>query len=232
MCARLQIIDFTTTGSHLSMRTLPQLFANNRAWAAQLRQQDPEFFRRLSRQQKPDYLWIGCSDSRVPANQIVGLLPGELFVHRNIANLVVHTDLNCLSVMQFAVEVLKVRHVIVCGHYGCGGVGAALRGERVGLSDNWLRHVQDVREKHQARLAALADPAAAHDRLCELNVIEQVANVCSTTIARDAWECGQQLSVHGWIYSLRDGLLRDLNVTAAAAAEAADVHRAALAALG
>ncbi len=214
------------------MRTLPQLFANNRAWADNLRQRDPEFFLRLSRQQSPEHLWIGCSDSRVPANQIVGLLPGELFVHRNIANVVVHTDLNCLSVMQFAVEVLKVRHVIVCGHYGCGGVGAALRGERLGLSDNWLRHVTDVREKHQSRLAGLADPAAAHDRLCELNVIEQVANVCSTTIARDAWERGQQLSVHGWIYRLQDGLLRDLKTTVTAPGEAADVHRAALSALG
>ncbi len=214
------------------MRTLPQLFANNRAWADNLRQRDPEFFLRLSRQQSPAHLWIGCSDSRVPANQIVGLLPGELFVHRNIANVVVHTDLNCLSVMQFAVEVLKVRHIIVCGHYGCGGVGAALRGERLGLADNWLRHVQDVRDKHQSRLAGLADPAAAHDRLCELNVIEQVANVCSTTIARDAWERGQELSVHGWIYSLRDGLLRDLKTTVTAPAETADVHRAALAALG
>ena len=213
------------------MRTLPQLFANNRAWAENLRRQDPDFFLRLSRQQSPAYLWIGCSDSRVPANQIVGLLPGELFVHRNIANLIVHTDLNCLSVMQFAVEILQVRHIIVCGHYGCGGVRAALRGERLGLSDNWLRHVQDVREKHQPRLAGLADPAA-HDRLCELNVIEQVANVCATTIARDAWQRRQELSVHGWIYSLQDGLLRDLKATVNAPAEITEVYRAALAAVG
>ena len=213
------------------MRSLPHLFANNRAWADRLRQQDPEFFLRLSRQQSPGYLWIGCSDSRVPANQIVGLLPGELFVHRNIANLVVHTDLNCLSAMQFSVDVLKVRHIIVCGHYGCSGVGAALRGERLGLSDNWLRHVQDVREKHQSRLTGPPDAPAALNRLCELNVIEQVANVGSTTIARDAWQRGQELSVHGWIYSLQDGLLRDLNATITAASEIAAIYHAALAAL-
>ncbi|HTX65366.1 MAG TPA: carbonate dehydratase [Opitutaceae bacterium] len=213
------------------MKTLPQLFANNRAWAERLRQQDPEFFRRLSQQQSPGYLWIGCSDSRVPANQIVGLLPGELFVHRNIANLIVHTDLNCLAVMQFAVEILQVRHVIVCGHYGCSGVRAALRGDRIGLADNWLRHLQDVREKHQARLVSRPDEAAACDRLAELNVIEQVANVCQTTIAREAWERGQTLSVHGWIYGLQDGLLRDLNTTVTALPEASAVYGAALAAL-
>ena len=213
------------------MKTLPQLFANNRAWAARLQQQDPDFFRRLSQQQSPGYLWIGCSDSRVPANQIVGLLPGELFVHRNIANLIVHTDLNCLSVMQFAVEILQVRHIIVCGHYGCSGVRAALRGDRIGLADNWLRHLRDVREKHEARLADRPDEAAACDRLGELNVIEQVANACQTTIAREAWERGQALSVHGWIYGLRDGLLRDLNTTVTALAEAPVVYRAALAAL-
>jgi carbonic anhydrase len=195
------------------MRSLSHLFENNRTWARQLRQQDPAFFARLSEQQSPRYLWIGCSDSRVPANQIVGLLPGELFVHRNVANLVVHTDLNCLSVMQFAVDILKVGHIIVCGHYGCSGVQAALRRDRLGLSDNWLRHVQDVRQKHAGILAATAGGAAAHDRLCELNVIEQVTNVCHTTIARDAWERGQPLAVHGWIYGLQDGLLRDLNVT-------------------
>jgi carbonic anhydrase len=194
------------------MRTLKHLFDANRAWAAAIRQQDPDFFRKLSEQQFPDYLWIGCSDSRVPANQIVGLLPGDLFVHRNVANLVVHTDLNCLTVMQFAVEILKVRHIIVCGHYGCSGVQAALRGDRIGLADNWLRHVQDVRQKHAAVLANAGGEAA--DRLCELNVIEQVANVCQTTIARDAWERGQPLAVHGWIYGIQDGLLKDLNVTA------------------
>ena len=193
------------------MRTLSHLFDNNKAWAARIRQQDPEFFATLSHQQSPKYLWIGCSDSRVPANQIVGLSPGELFVHRNIANLVVHTDLNCLSVMQFAVEILKVEHIIVCGHYGCSGVQATLRGDRLGLSDNWLRHIEDVRQKHEKTLANAGGEAS--DRLCELNVIEQVANVRETTIARDAWERGQELAVHGWIYGLHDGLLRDLNVT-------------------
>ena len=193
------------------MRTLNHLFDNNKAWAARIRQQDPEFFAVLSHQQSPKYLWIGCSDSRVPANQIAGLSPGELFVHRNIANLVVHTDLNCLSVMQFAVEILKVEHIIVCGHYGCSGVQAVLRGDRLGLSDNWLRHIQDVRQKHERTLADAGGEAS--DRLCELNVIEQVANVRDTTIARDAWERGQELAVHGWIYGLHDGLLRDLNVT-------------------
>src|SRR5581483_7933752 len=166
------------------METLGHLFKNNKSWAGQIRRQDPDFFLKLSRQQSPAYLWIGCSDSRVPANEIVGLLPGELFVHRNVANLVVHTDLNCLSVMQFAVEILKVRHIIVCGHYGCSGVRAALRRDRLGLSDNWLRHVQDVSEKHSERLAKAGREADAADRLCELNVIEQVADVCQTTIAR------------------------------------------------
>jgi carbonic anhydrase len=195
-----------------------------------MRLQDPEFFRKLSRQQFPEYLWIGCSDSRVPANQIVGLLPGELFVHRNIANLVVHTDLNCLSVMQFAVDILKVRHIIVCGHYGCSGVQAALRGDRIGLSDNWLRHVQDVREKHAAALER-AGGAAAAERLCELNVVEQVANVCATTIAREAWERGQALAVHGWVYGIQDGLLKDLDVTVTDFAEARKAYDAALAKL-
>ena len=210
------------------MRTLRHLFDNNRAWSERIRRQDPEFFVKLSRQQAPRFLWIGCSDSRVPANEIVGLLPGELFVHRNVANLVVHTDLNCLSVMQFAMDILKVRHIIVCGHYGCSGVHAALRGDRLGLSDNWLRHVDDVRQKHRARLADAPDAA---DRLCELNVVEQVANVCQTTITRDAWQRGQELSVHGWIYSLRDGLLRDLATTVNGIAETESVYRAALDAL-
>lgn len=207
------------------MQTLSHLFENNQAWAGRIRRQDPEFFLKLSQQQLPTYLWIGCSDSRVPANEIVGLLPGELFVHRNIANLVVHTDLNCLSVLQFAVDILKVRHVIVCGHYGCSGVQAALRRDRIGLSDNWLRHVQDVREKH---LADAGGDSEASDRLCELNVIEQVANVCHTTIARDAWERGQELTVHGWIYGLQDGLLRDLNVTVADFDETLPAYRAAI----
>jgi carbonic anhydrase len=175
------------------MRVLNHLFENNRAWAAEMTRQDPEFFTRLANQQAPEYLWIGCSDSRVPANQIVGLLPGEMFVHRNVANVVVHTDLNCLSAIQFAVEVLKVRHIIVCGHYRCGGVLAALRDEKFGLIDNWLRHVQDVRWKHQAQLDALATEAERHKRLCELNVIEQVVNVSQTTVVRDAWARGQDL---------------------------------------
>ena len=209
------------------MRTLSHLFKNNRAWAEQIREQDPDFFVNLSRQQSPSYLWIGCSDSRVPANQIVGVLPGELFVHRNIANLVVHTDLNCLAVMQFAVDILKVRHIIVCGHYGCSGVRAAFRQDRIGLSDNWLRHVQDVREKHEARLNTKTD-MKADDRLCELNVIEQALNVCQTTIARDAWERGQELAVHGWIYGLQDGLLRDLNMTVTSFEETLPVYRSAL----
>ena len=213
------------------MRKLRQLFENNRLWAERITQQDPDFFRKLSEQQSPAYLWIGCSDSRVPANEIVGLLPGELFVHRNVANLVVHTDLNCLSVMQFAVDVLHVRHIIVCGHYGCSGVKAALRRDRIGLSDNWLRHVQDVRQKHHACLALNQDQTVAGDRLCELNVIEQVSNVCQTTIVRDAWERGQELSVHGWVYGLHDGMLRDLNTTAADASEPSAVYQSAIAAL-
>ncbi len=213
------------------MRALDHLFANNRAWADRIRQDEPDFFLRLSRQQSPSYLWIGCADSRVPANEIVGLSPGELFVHRNVANLVVHTDLNCLSVMQFAVELLKVRHIIVCGHYGCSGVQAALRRDRLGLSDNWLRHVQDVRQKHENAVAAAGSDAAAASRLCELNVIEQVANVCQTTIALDAWERGQELEVHGWIYGLEDGLLRDLNVNVSAFQEAPTVYQSAISAL-
>ena len=213
------------------MRTLKHLFDTNLEWAENIRQQDPQFFQKLSQQQSPEYLWIGCSDSRVPANQIVGLLPGELFVHRNLANLVVHTDLNCLSVMQFAVDILKVRHIIVCGHYGCSGVQAALRRDRIGLSDNWLRHVQDVREKHGAQLDAAKGEAAAAARLSELNVIEQVANVCQTTIARDAWERNQPLTVHGWIYGIDNGLLRDLNTTVTATQEADMIYRTAIAAL-
>jgi carbonic anhydrase len=213
------------------VRKLNHLFESNRAWAERIRARDPDFFPALSRQQSPQYLWIGCSDSRVPANEIVGLLPGELFVHRNIANVVVHTDLNCLSVMQFAVDVLKVRHIIVCGHYGCSGVRAALHGERHGLVDNWLRHVQDVRHKHESRLSELSQDAGRADRLCELNVIEQVANVCHTSIVRDAWERGQELAVHGWIYGLHDGLLRDLDTTITARQEAAGAYRTAVAGL-
>jgi carbonic anhydrase len=203
------------------MRNLSHLFANNRDWSARMRETDPEFFRSLCHQQTPEYLWIGCSDSRVPANEIVGLMPGELFVHRNIANVVVHTDLNCLSVIQFAVECLRVRHIIVCGHHGCSGVRAALCGDRVGLADNWLRHVQDVRDKHRAALAGVTDVNRQVNRLCELNVVEQTINVCQTSVAQDAWAKGQELSVHGWIYSLEDGLLRDLNTTVTNQTEAA-----------
>ena len=213
------------------MRTLNHLFEKNKAWAERIRRKDPDFFLELSRQQAPSYLWIGCADSRVPANEIVGLLPGELFVHRNVANLVVHTDLNCLSVMQFAVDLLKVRHIIVCGHYGCSGVLAALRRDRLGLSDNWLRHLQDVRQKHRGVSRQVGGDTEAADRLCELNVIEQVANVCQTTIALDAWERGQELTVHGWIYGLHDGLLRDLNVTVGGVDETLATYQAAVAAL-
>jgi carbonic anhydrase len=203
------------------MRVLRHLFANNRTWAADTSRQDPDFFQRLSSEQAPQYLWIGCSDSRVPANQIVGLMPGEMFVHRNVANVVVHTDLNCLSAVQFAVDVLGVGHIIVCGHYGCGGVLSALRDERLGLIDNWLRHVQDVLWKHQAQIEPLATEALRHDRLCELNVVEQVVNVCQTTVVQEAWARGHALAVHGWIYDLRDGLLRDLRLCVASEAELA-----------
>lgn len=213
------------------MSQLEHLFAQNRAWADAIRARDPEFFARLSKQQSPDYLWIGCSDSRVPANEIINLPPGEVFVHRNIANVVVHTDLNCLSVMQFAIDVLKVRHVIVCGHYGCSGVRAALRCDRIGLADNWLRHVQDVGDKHRNCVHAIRGEQARTNRLCELNVVEQVANVCQTTIVRDAWDRGQKLTVHSWIYGLKDGLLRDLGMNVAAAADLEPQHRAALAAI-
>jgi carbonic anhydrase len=213
------------------MQTLQHLFDNNRAWSERIRRSDPEFFTTLSRQQRPRYLWIGCADSRVPANEIVGLRSGELFVHRNVANVVVHSDLNCLSVMQFAVDVLQVEHIIVCGHYGCSGVSAALNRQRVGLADNWLRHVQDVHGKHDAKVAGLAEPSERIDRLCELNVIEQVGNVCQTTIVRDAWDRGQALAVHGWVYGLKDGLVRDLGTTVTGPAEAAAAYQAALAAL-
>lgn len=197
------------------MRKLSHLFANNRAWAAEIQEDSPNFFARLSQQQSPDYLWIGCADSRVPANQIVRLMPGELFVHRNVANVVVHTDLNCLSVLQYAVDVLRVGHIIVCGHYGCGGVLAALRDDRLGLIDSWLRHVQDVRDKYRQELAKYESEAAQHRRLCELNVIEQAANVVRTSVVRDAWDRGQELTIHGWIYGIQDGLLQDLGICVA-----------------
>jgi carbonic anhydrase len=192
--------------------TIEQLLEENKAWAAHMTEVDPAFFQRLATQQAPAYIWIGCSDSRVPANQLVGLLPGEMFVHRNVANVVVHTDLNCLSVLQYAVDVLQVKHVIVCGHYGCGGVGAALLGQSFGLIDNWLRHVQDVRHKHAAQLERCRDTREQHDRLCELNVLEQVVNVCQTTVVQSAWERGQPLAVHGWIYGVADGIMRDLGM--------------------
>jgi carbonic anhydrase len=195
------------------MHPLHSLFEKNKAWAAGMLRRDPDFFRKLLDQQRPEYLWIGCSDSRVPANEIVGLLPGELFVHRNIANVVVLADLNCLSVLQFAVDVLRVRHVIVCGHYGCSGVHAALRGDRLGLVDQWLRNVISVRERNQAQLDHLSTEVERSDRLCELNVIEQVANVCRTTILQDAWARSQPLTVHGWIYGLKDGHLHDLGMS-------------------
>ena len=213
------------------MSTIERLIQNNRDWAARVRAQDPHFFTSLARQQKPRYLWIGCSDSRVPANEIVGLRPGELFVHRNVANLVVHTDLNCLSVIQYAVDVLHVEHVIVCGHYGCGGVSAAHDNHTLGLIDNWLRHAQDVMQKHRVLLAALGDAEARVRRLCELNVIEQVVNVAQTTIVQQAWERGQVLSVHGWIYALTDGLLRDLNMSVTARQGLSTTYQEALARL-
>ena len=203
---------------------LKDLFANNRAWAAEMTRRDPDFFARLAEQQAPQYLWIGCSDSRVPANEIVGLLPGEMFVHRNVANVVVHTDLNCLSAIQFAVEVLRVRHIIVCGHYGCGGVAAVVRDQKVGLCDNWLRHVQDVRSKYRAQLEALETETERLRRLCELNVLEQVVNVSRTTVVGDAWARGQEVAVHGLIYDVRDGLLRDLGMSVTAERELAELR--------
>ncbi len=194
------------------MPSINDLFEYNKAWTEAINADDPDFFKKLSAQQAPEYLWIGCADSRVPANEIVGLLPGELFVHRNVANAVIHTDLNCLSVIQFAVDVLKVKHIIVCGHYGCGGVRAAMENKSFGIVDYWLRHLKDLYQKHQKNLKRIKDEDKCWDRMCELNVIEQVYNVCHTNIIQGAWERGQELSVHGWIYSIKDGLLRDLNV--------------------
>ena len=195
------------------MTPVTTLLQNNKAWAAARVKQDPTFFTRLEKIQAPEFLWIGCSDSRVPANEIVGLDPGELFVHRNVANVVVHTDLNCLSVLQFAVDVLKVKHVIVCGHYGCGGIHAAVEKHSHGLIDNWLRHVQDVERDYEDELALITDLQARENRLCELNVAEQVRNIARTTIVQDAWRNGHSVQVHGWIYGLKDGLITDLNVT-------------------
>jgi carbonic anhydrase len=209
------------------MSDLQDLLARNRAWADAIKAREPDFFTTLAAQQSPQYLWIGCSDSRVPANQITGLLPGEIFVHRNIANVVVHTDLNCLSVMQFAVDVLRVKHILVVGHYGCAGVAAALLNRRFGLIDNWLRHIQDVRQKHAETLERLPEEARPA-RLCELNVIEQVVNVCQTTVVQDAWDRGQELAVHGWVYALDDGLVRDLKISVAAAPRLAEAYEQAL----
>ncbi|MFM1897510.1 MAG: hypothetical protein RLZZ385_2584 [Pseudomonadota bacterium] len=198
--------------NHDTMQSLKPLLERNRDWATRIKQVEPDFFTKLSQQQNPEYLWIGCSDSRVPANQIVGLMPGEVFVHRNIANIVVHTDLNCLSVIQFAVDVLKVKHIIVCGHYGCGGVKAAMDGREHGLIDNWLRHLKDIHRLYQERIDKIEDEEQRLDLLCELNVVEQVANVCHTTIVQSAWKSGQPLAIHGWIYSIKDGILKDLEV--------------------
>jgi carbonic anhydrase len=206
---------------------LRHLFDYNRAWADQMREVDPEFFEKLAHLQTPEYLWIGCSDSRVPANQIVGLLPGEVFVHRNVANVVVHTDLNCLSVLQYAVDVLGVKHIMVVGHYGCGGVGAALQGVRSGLVDIWLRHVQDVKAKHQALLERVPEQHR-HDRLCELNVLEQVAHLCHTMVVQDAWARGQELTVHGWIYGLKDGLMHDIGLTVSSSSQLSSRYQEAL----
>ena len=210
------------------MTNLADLIDNNRRWSEGVRRRDAGFFDRLSRQQAPRYLWIGCADSRVPANEIVGLMPGELFVHRNVANVVVHSDLNCLSVLQYAVEVLRVEHVIVCGHYGCGGVEAAWKRTPLGLIDNWLRHVQDVADRHGARFTRAMTDGHSVDLLCELNVLEQAANVCRTTIVQDAWRRGQPLQVHGWIYRLQNGLIRDLGMSVARDAMLDDVLERAL----
>ena len=212
-------------------KDLSDLLEGNRRWAADIQQRRPDFFSKLLNQQVPQYLWIGCADSRVPANEILGLLPGDVFVHRNVANVVVHSDLNALSVMQYAVDMLKVRHVIVVGHYGCGGVMAALKNVRVGLADNWIRHVQDVRNKHRAWIDALPDEAMRLRALCELNVLEQALNVCETTVVQDAWERGQSVVVHGWVYGLHNGLLEDLKITVANAAEVQGAYGLAVGAL-
>ena len=217
------------TEQNKSAVNLEHLFQSNRDWAASITAKDPDFFKKLAVQQTPEYLWIGCSDSRVPANELLGLLPGDVFVHRNIANVVVHSDLNFLSVLQFAVDVLAVKHVIVCGHYGCSGVHAAMTGRKIGLADNWLRHVQDVQQKHGRYLGETLGERDRADRLCELNVLEQVVNVCQTTIVQGAWERGQELTIHGWCYGIRDGLLRDLGVAVSAGDELAPLMVGALA---
>ena len=207
------------------MRILNNLFEKNRQWAEDMRKSDPDFFLNLSKQQHPEYLWVGCSDSRVPANEIIGMLPGEVFVHRNIANLVIHTDLNCLAVIQYAVEVLQVKHIIVCGHYGCGGIQAAMENKVHGLIDNWIRNIKDIHRYHQAEIDSLQNENDKVNLLCELNVIEQVANICHTAIVQEAWNSGQALSVHGWIYSIEDGILKDLDVCTTSPDEISQTHR-------
>lgn len=205
------------------MKQLSNLFENNRKWAGRITGEQPDFFRQLSRQQSPEYLWIGCSDSRVPANEIVGLLPGELFVHRNVANLIIHTDMNCLSVLQYAVEVLRVKHVIVCGHYGCGGVQSAIGQKSLGLIDNWLRHIRDIYLRERAQFVGIEREKDIVNRLCELNVRQQTINVCNTTVIQDAWRRGGEVSVHGWIYDISDGMLKDLDICVASDAELARI---------
>ncbi len=207
------------------MRVLKHLFDKNKQWADKIKESDPDFFTNLSLQQSPEYLWIGCSDSRVPANEIVDMMPGEIFVHRNIANLVIHTDLNCLSVIQYAVEVLKVKHIIVCGHYGCNGIKAAFDNQEHGLIDNWLRHIKDIYRYHQIKIDELTDENEKNNLLCELNVIEQVVNICQTTIVQGAWKSGQELAVHGWIYGIEDGILKDLNVCTTNLDEISQIHK-------
>ncbi len=207
------------------MNNLKDLLEQNKKWADRVKSQDPDFFSKLSNQQSPEYLWIGCSDSRVPANQIVGLLPGEIFVHRNVANIVVHTDFNCLSVIEFAVAVLKVKHIIVCGHYGCGGVKAALGESQLGLIDNWLRHIKDIYSKNKKELLDIQDENERLNRLCEINVIQQVKNICHTTIAQQAWNSGQTLAVHGWIYGIDNGLIKDLNICINSIDEISKIYR-------
>ena len=207
------------------MRVLKELFERNRNWATKIKKTDPDFFSTLSQQQKPEYLWIGCADSRVPANEILDMLPGRIFVHRNIANLVVHTDLNCLSVIQFAVEVLKINHIIVCGHYGCSGIKAAMDNQEHGLIDNWLRNIKDVYRYHQEKMNAITDEQEKFNLLCELNVVEQVANICHTTIVQNAWKEGRELTVHGWIYSIEDGILKDLDLCVTCLDEISHIHR-------
>lgn len=207
------------------MKELLPLFEKNKLWSSETKRKDPEFFKKLSKQQSPEYLWIGCSDSRVPANEIVGMLPGELFVHRNIANMVIHTDLNCLSVIQYAVDVLKIDHIIITGHYGCGGIKAAMESKEHGLIDNWLSHIRDVYRYHAKDIDLIEDEEKRIDKMCELNVIEQVANVCHTTIVQKAWAAGRKLFVHGWIYDIKDGILRDLDVCIGSPSEISEIHR-------